>query len=290
MSNVVLNAVALIAGLFSWAAAQRLGAFLGLVWFYIVRIRRAVVFENLAIALPGTRSEHYRVARDAYRHFGVSALEFFKMSSLSPSEISKKVHAHGMEHFERAYSRGRGVIVVAAHYGNFDLLACSQAARGIPLAIVSRDLHSKGTNGFWMRTRRSSGLTVFQEKGAAREVIRWLRQGKVLGLTVDQRTPPKRGGMLAGFLGWNVWTTTAPAKLALRLGAALVPVRVERREDGDHDLVVEPEIELPDNKKDEGIILLTKRINDVVANWVLTRPEHWMWLHRRFSGAKRTTT
>jgi KDO2-lipid IV(A) lauroyltransferase len=171
---------------------------------------------------------------------------------------------------------------VTAHLGNFDLLACSQALRGVPLAIVSRELHRAGANRFWMRTRRRSGLEIIPDHESARRVLRWLRAGKALGLVVDQRTPPERGGMPAAFLGREVWTTTAPARLALRTGAALVPVRIERGADGDHDLYVEPELSPPAGEPDDAVAELTAEINRIVGRWVSLVPAQWMWLHRRF--------
>jgi KDO2-lipid IV(A) lauroyltransferase len=283
VSTWLLKVLARIAALMRWRTAQSVGAFLGLVWFHVVRIRRRVVRSNLALALPERAGEHREIARESYRHLGVSALEFLKLSGGPVAEVTSRVHPSGLANYEAALASGRGVIVVTAHFGNFDLLACSQALRGVPLAIVSRQLHGGGSNRFWMESRARSGLQIFPEEGGARQVLKWLRQGKVLGLVVDQRTPPTRGGIRAPFFGHDVWTSTAAAKLALRTGAALVPARIERREDGEHDLFVEPRIEVNGDLGAEPARLLTARINRVVERWVVQRPAHWMWLHRRFA-------
>ncbi|MCP4674518.1 MAG: lysophospholipid acyltransferase family protein [Deltaproteobacteria bacterium] len=288
MSTLLLRAFSSFVRLLSWHRAQKLGAALGLVWFHLVRIRRKTAMSNLALALPDQTQRHRKIARDAYRHFGISALELLKLQGMNSDLIAKRVHPKGMEHYEAAKARGKGVIVVTAHFGNFDLLACTQAALGIPLAIVSRELHRGELSKFWMETRRSSGLEIFTDTGSPRHVLAWLRSGKVLGLTVDQRTPPDRGGVLADFMGCEVWTTTAPAKLALHTGAALLPVRVERRPDGDHDIVIEPEIQDTKVPETDRIQALTRKINALVGNWVTRRPELWMWLHRRFIDASKT--
>jgi KDO2-lipid IV(A) lauroyltransferase len=286
MSTMLLQAIAFLVGFLPWRRAQGLGGALGLLWFHVVRIRRRIVMGNLEMALSKTGREARGIAREAYRHFGISFLELLKMATMSPREVAAKVRAHGMEHYERARARGRGVIVVTAHFGNFDLLAAAEAALGIPLAIVSRDLHGKGVNRFWMTTRKRSGLEIFSEKGAARQILDWLRQGCVVGLTVDQRLSEEKGGILSEFMGWRVWTTTAPAALALASGAALLPVRVERRPDGSHNIFVEPEIAIDGARDTDAKQWVTDRINNVVETWVLERPEHWMWLHRRFVGAR----
>ncbi len=288
MSTLLLRAFSSLVRLLSWRRAQKLGAALGLIWFHLVRIRRKTALCNLALALPDQNRRHREIARQAYRHFGISALELLKLQGMDTGSIAQHVHPKGMEHYKSAVARGKGVIVVTAHFGNFDLLACTQAALGIPLAIVSRDLHRQGVSRFWMETRRSSGLEIFSDTGSPRHVLSWLRSGKVLGLTVDQRTPPDRGGILADFMGCEVWTTTAPAKLALHTGAALLPVRVERRPDGDHDIVIEPEIQRLNGQESDEIRDLTQKINILVGDWVRRRPELWMWLHRRFIDTNKT--
>jgi KDO2-lipid IV(A) lauroyltransferase len=133
-----------------------------------------------------------------------------------------------------------------------------------------------------METRKSSGLEIFPDKGAAKKILKWLRQGKVVGLTVDQRTSPAQGGIRVDFLRQPVWTTTAPAKLALASGAALLPVRLERRPDGDHDLIIEREIPLIGKEDGESNRRLAEKYNEILGVWVTHRPEQWMWLHRRF--------
>ncbi len=286
---MLIRALSFIVGLLSWTGVQRVGAAIGLFWYAALRIRRNVVLENLALALPGSTSRHHDIARRAFEHFGMSIMEFLKMGQAGDEELQRKVRVRGMDHFDAACARGRGVVVITAHFGNFDMLACSQASRGVPLAIVSRRLHAGGIDRFWMQTRRARGLEIFPDKGAGKSLLRWLKEGKVLGLTVDQRTPAEKGGILEEFMGWRVWTTTAPAALAIAAGAAVVPIRLERRPDGDHDLIVEPEIPLPDGNRESAIQELTRQINGVVGKWILQRPDQWMWLHRRFVGAREET-
>ena len=282
MSTLVLRAVAFFVGFLSWRGTQKLGAALGLVWFHIVRLRRKVVFENLKIAFGDFPSQNKHIAASAYRHFGTSAMEFFKLRSMACSEVQGHVHVHGIENYELARAENRGVIVVTAHLGNFDLLACSQSASGIPLGIVSRDLHQGGVSRFWMETRGGKNLKIFKERGAAKQILRWLKDGNALGLTVDQRTRKERGGIRVPFLGTDAWTTTAPAALAFTTGAALLPVRIVRREDGDHDVIVEPALPRDNLEKEEQIRAWTLQINRIIGKWVRERPEQWLWLHRRF--------
>jgi Kdo2-lipid IVA lauroyltransferase/acyltransferase len=286
VSTLLLRAIFYLVGLLSWRRAQRLGVFLGAVWYYVLRVRRRTVFANLETALPESESEHARIARESYRNICVFALELVRTRSMTAAEVSELVHPSGLEHFEKAFAKGRGVVVITGHFGNFDLLAVSQAARRVPLAITSREMRAKASNLFWMETRRALGLVIITERDFARRALPWLRAGKVLGLVIDQRTKARRGGILSPFFGRRVWTSTAAARLASRTGAAIVPVRIERGPDGDHDLIVEPELELPETDDPEFVSKVTAACNAVLERWIRGRPDHWMWLHKRFKDSE----
>ena len=261
-----------------------MGAALGIFWYRVLRIRRGVVASNLATALPDRAADHGDIAREVFRNTGANGMELIRLHSMSRDEISPLVEERHKERYEEVLDRGRGAIVVTAHMGNFDLLACSQAAAGVPLAIVSRELGSGGTNRFWMETRRKAGLEIFPQDAALKRSLKWLRAGKVLGLVVDQRTPPSRGGVKVPFLGAPAWTSTLAARLALRTGAAILPVRMERLGRGRHGMVVEEEIRVGEwaGAGDDGVIPLTREINHRIEGWVMRDPGAWMWLHRRF--------
>ena len=280
MSTVLLKIVSSFVGRLTWRSAQRLGALFGYLWYYLIPIRRGVVRANLEMALP-SRTDHRRIARSAYCHFGTTLFELLRLPSMADDEILARVHPEGMNHFLTPFERGKGVIAITAHFGNFDFQAVSQSL-SIPLAIVSRDLRATGVNRFWMETRRQRGLTIFPDKNGAKQILKWLRAGNVVGLTVDQRTSPTRGGLPLDFMGQTAWTTTAPAALALATGAALIPVHLVRRADGDHDLIVEKEIEVPTKRNSETTKKVTEKINKILKTWVLDTPEQWMWLHKRF--------
>jgi KDO2-lipid IV(A) lauroyltransferase len=285
VSTLLLRALAGLVGLVSWRRAQAIGAFLGAVWFRLLRVRRRTALANLALALPDRAAQHAGIAAAAYANLGASALELVRTRAMSREEIAARVRAAGLERYEAAAARGRGVIVVTAHLGNFDLLAVSQAARGVPLAIVSREMSARRSNDFWMRTRALNGLEIFTEREAARRALPWLRAGKVLGLVVDQRTSARRGGILSPFFGRRVWTATIAARLARRTGAAILPVRIERRPDGDHDLTVEEELVLPARDDPAYVETVTAACNAVLERWIRARPGEWMWIHRRFEGS-----
>ena len=263
----------------------RAGAWLGVLWYYVLRIRKSVVMANISRVFPERPTfQQRRIARRFYESFSTSILEFLAIHSRDQGIAQPSVR--GIEHYLDAMEKGRGIVAVTAHMGNFDLLACSQALIKVPLGIVSKRLTNRAVNDFWMNTRANCGVRIFEEGSPAAAVFRWLTHGKVLGVVVDQRLSQAKGGVLVPFLGYRVWTSVAAADLALRTGATLLPVMIHRNADGCHEIVFEREISLVDVQgRKRGRIELMTQIHSVLEQWIVAFPEEWMWIHRRFKDA-----
>jgi protein-L-isoaspartate(D-aspartate) O-methyltransferase len=266
-----------------WALG--LGSALGWVWFHLVRVRRRVALENLRLALPelGPR-ERRRVARDCLRELGRSAVELLRVPGLDRAAAGRLLEHQGEEHLAAAQARGRGVLVVTAHFGAFDVLACAEALGGLRLAVVSRELHARGANRFWMRLRERAGLRIVPPRNAALQIHRLLAEGWLVALVIDQHMPPGRG-IPVPFFGRPASTTHAPAVLALGSGAPLLPVTSERLPDGRHRVVFEPPREvaaLPGEDRLATVERVTRELNEWLEGRVRARPDHWLWIHRRW--------
>jgi KDO2-lipid IV(A) lauroyltransferase len=273
------------------STALRLGGFLGLVWFHVVRIRRPTVLRQLRASFPDWPAPRVRaVARSLYANLGRYAVEFLRIAGpeRTRDETARRARVSGLEAYERAVAAGRGVIVVTAHLGNWDLAGCSQALAGRRLTLLSRRLSNRGLNRLWMDRRRSLGLSILEESARLTDLAAVLRSGGTLVLLIDQATPPGRGGVLVDFLGRPAWTTRLPALLALRTGAPIVPVFAESLADGSHEIHVEEPLAAgvspdgPDAAVADRVVSITREINARLEARVRTRPDQWLWLHRRW--------
>jgi KDO2-lipid IV(A) lauroyltransferase len=137
-------------------AANVIGAFLGLVWYYLIPVRRKVARENLKRAFPDlSDKQRRRIARACYVNLARCAVEFLRLPGLTREKVDRYIEHAGWEHYQRAEKTGKGMIVVTAHFGNFDLLACAEALGGVPLHVISREQHAKGVNRYWMTVREN---------------------------------------------------------------------------------------------------------------------------------------
>ena len=260
---------------------QRLGCLLGWLWFHALPIRRRVVLENLGRAFPELSPGRRRlIAAGVFGHVATTALELLWLGPRRHARLDRVVRVEGLEQYRALRDQGRGVVAVTAHLGNWDFLACSQALAGVPLSVVTKELHAPGLSRLWMERRRDAGVTLIPARGSVLAILRALRRGEVVGLVVDQRTPADEGGALLPFFGVPAWTTLAPHVLAARTGAALLPVWSTRARDGTHVVRIGAEIAIGRTPEET-----MTAVNHVVEAWVRWHPEQWLWLHRRWAAA-----
>jgi KDO2-lipid IV(A) lauroyltransferase len=259
------------------------GSFLGwLIW--TLRIRRGVVLENLRLAFPEkTEAERLAIARANCAHLGQMIPDFLRVPTLPPAELDQIFVYQGWENYERAAALGHGVVACTAHFGNFDLLASAHTRRGVPITQISRAMGNNPFNDLLRLARRRSGvqdLTI--SKGQTmRAILRALKDGRVLGYVYDQNEVGRP--IFPTFFGVPAATTSTPAFLARRAGAAVVFVISVPLGDGRHQVVIDGPLIPPrsgDSEADD--LAFMQMLNDKLEAWVRRHPERWFWLHRRW--------
>ena len=151
---------------------------------------------------------------------------------LRPTEVMlSRVRVEGVEHLQSAAARGRGILVLTAHYGNWELLAAAHGLTGLPLSFVIRPLDHPVLDELAARFRRRSGAELIVKRQAVREVLQALRRGRMVGILLDQNAT-RAEGVFVPFFGVAASTSKGLAVLALRTEAPVVPVFLRRTPQG----------------------------------------------------------
>lgn len=280
----LLRAISWLVNVLPERWALLLGAGLGLLWYHIIPIRRRVVMENLNFALGSDydRRALKKIARSMYRNLGISAIEFLRVKGLTPDNVRAKIKMEGLAHLEAAQAQGRGVLILTAHFGNWDLLCCSQALAGFPLHVITKNLKAGKINKFWMETRQRCGVTLLGARGSLKNILRALRDNQIVAFVIDQNMLPSHG-IFVDFFGKSACTTPSLALLAERTGAPVVPIFMVREGLGSHRIVVKEALtyhkvgERRDNVR-HNTRIYSAILEDMIRAW----PDHWLWLHRRW--------
>lgn len=245
--------------------------------------RAEIARENLRHALGDTHDvrERAEIARRCWKQFGRVAVDTLAFSKFDASSIGREVRYHGLEHIRGAYAAGHGVVLFSGHFGHWELAAYLQGHLGMPLALVTRPLDNRALENRLAALRQGSGNTLIHKRRGVRAMLRTLREGGGVAIVIDQDA--REGGVFVPFLGRPASTSPTPALLALRTGAALVPVFARPADDGTYDITYEPPVVLPRSEDlDADVARLTARCTAILERWVRDHPTCWMWMHRRW--------
>ncbi|MFH1690450.1 MAG: lysophospholipid acyltransferase family protein [Candidatus Eisenbacteria bacterium] len=265
------------------AWARGVGAALGGFAFSVLRLRRGVVMQHLERVFAGERSheELVRIARESYRNFGRMTFEYMRFPRMTPQDVEALITVTGGEHIDAALEDGRGAILVAGHFGNWETLAML-ACKGYPMTFLVGEQHNILVDGLMNRLRARFGGELVPVTGNLMGVLRALRGNRVVAMLSDQDAG--RNGVFVEFLGKPASTPYGPGRMSESTGAPLLPCAIVRRGGGAHEIVVCPPVAFPssDLPKKERVRVLTQGYTAVFGQFIRQCPDHYFWMHKRW--------
>lgn len=294
--------------------AVALGRRLGLTAHGVLPRRRAVARAGLRQALGDQCGEAqlHALCRRNFAHYGVVLAEFLRLPRLTDAQLLDRFTVTGLEHVHAARARGRGLIVLTAHVGNWEYLAAAQAAWGLDIAVITRHAHQAGVDRFWQGIRRDRGIRFLHAWRSLRTLVRHLRDGGAVGMSIDQNEGGTSGARVP-FFGREAGTVKAPALLAARTGCPVIMALSWRDDHGRHHASFSEELPLvgpagpvrapgkdgrPGRQDGPGakgsspeadlaavIDATTRGYNARLEAFIRAHPEQWTWVHRRWKPA-----
>lgn len=264
-------------------SVQRIGAAVGAVAFFLAGNRRRIALENLQNAFPEKKEwELRRIARGAFQSYAISLMEFLWVPKLDSQTLGGILSTDGLEVIRECHSRGKGIVVVSAHLGNWELVALGLSyAVHLPVSIIVQTQNNLLVDQAINALRTTFGNAVIPMGIAVRDVVRALREGEVVAFAADQSGPEQ--GPFIDFFGRRVATHQGPALFALKTGAPLVMVLCIRNSNGTYRGIIE-EIRTNDlaGPTAEHTRALTERYTHYLESVIRRHPEQWLWMHRRW--------
>jgi Kdo2-lipid IVA lauroyltransferase/acyltransferase len=286
LKNAVLYGLAVAAMRFVEALphglALAIGEAVGLLGWVVAAGERRKALAGLELALPdASRRERRRIARRCFTSLGRRAAEVCRLGRL-PMQRYVQISQASRERIDRALDRGRGLLFVTAHYGNWELLAAGLGAHGYDLRPVATPSYDPRFTALIDRWRRRYDVRTLWRglEDVAGGIDEALRDGAIVGLLMDQDT--KTRGHFVPFFGKLAWTPSGPAELARRTGAPLLVGFIEPSPSGGHEIhATEPELRLGGDPLEDdrhNTAVLTAAIEAAVRR----RPTDWVWMHERW--------
>jgi len=263
-------------------AASALGGFIGRHLFY--RLRPAqTARENLTAAYPDkTPAEIDSIVRQVCDNLGRVVGEYSHLDKIRVGP-GQRIEVVGAENGSAAVARGKGVMFISGHLANWETMPITAGCLGYEGGLVYRPPNNPYVARWIVKQRAKGGPAEQITKGATgtRRIFTLLRRGKCILMLVDQKTYE---GVPVPYFGRDVLTTSAPASLALKMGAVLLPTSCQRLRGAHFRVTINPPITFTptgDAKADE--IALTAKITAAVEAMVRQDPAQWLWIHHRWT-------
>jgi KDO2-lipid IV(A) lauroyltransferase len=262
--------------------AEKVGERLGRIAFKVSGKHRKLAFENVTRAFPDLpERERWELARNVMVHFARVMCDFMRARVRTSEQVLASCTVEGFEHIERAREAGKGALLVAAHFGNWERMAHAISALGVPLSVVSRDANDPEMNALVNELRHAAGVQLISRGDAAFPTLKRLKKNECVGLLPDQNSDE----IFVPFFGVPCGTVTGPAVLSLRAEAPLIPIYTARVGPGKYRFWVEPPLQPePGFEPVEG---LTRAINSSLEAAIRQYPDQYLWIHNRWKSAKR---
>jgi KDO2-lipid IV(A) lauroyltransferase len=247
---------------------------------------RKIARINLRLAFPnmGDR-DAARIVRLCYMRMGTSAAEFVHIPKMDRAYVEKHVRIEGLENLQRSeQERGLGVIALTGHFGNWELSSHAYGAMVAPMAFIVRPLTDPVWDRIVSERREWNGNRVIRKAEAAKEVMREVRRGTMVGILIDQNVD-RHKGVLVDFFSKKAYTSYGIARMALALRANIHSAFLFRdpRRKFHHTLRFGPAIPMdPAAPREEEVVRLTRRCNEELEKVIREDPAQWLWLHRRW--------
>jgi KDO2-lipid IV(A) lauroyltransferase len=257
--------------------------FLGYVVFLVPNNEKRLTLKHLRFIFSNAWPEKKirRTARSVYRTLGKNAFDAVKLRSVSNAAFNRIVRHDDLTEVRAAYDEGRGIFVLTAHIGCFEMLLQFFARHGIHCFAIGRTMFDPRIDDLVRALRSGPGIDYLHRDNSAREVIRFLKQGKAFGVLIDQDI--RAEGVFVTFLGKPAFTVSGPVKTAMRMNIPVFVMTTARGTDNLHYVYISKRLAFADSGNfGNDLKHNIQMANDLIGATIMRFPEQWVWMHRRW--------
>jgi Kdo2-lipid IVA lauroyltransferase/acyltransferase len=260
------------------------GKSFGRLTFVLLRSRKEVAVSNIKRVFTDLTDKDIKaIAKSNFEKLGTNVIEFFLVPFLSDKQIADRFSVAGKEFFEEALHKGKGIIALGFHFGNWEVTGIISKLLGHNIIALARPLKKRVLlNGFLNHLRQSTGLTIIVNENSGKEVMKLLRENNIVAILGDQREKRSRGVFVELF-GTKVPTSKGVAAIAMKTGTTVIPVYSVRKGFLRYQFVCGSPLEMERKGDIEELIEKnTRKINAFLETIIIQYPDEWFWVHRRW--------
>ncbi len=263
--------------------AIRLGGVIGEIWYLIIPKDRNMAHKQMGDVLGYRDNQLKAHVRATYENIGKSLVDALRMGYWSPAFMSSLVKVEGYENFTKALEKGKGILALTGHIGNFELLAAWFGhCKKHDISVIGRELYDKRFNTMLIDQRSKLGMKNIPTTSSIKTIISDLRNNYAIGVLLDQDST-RVSGYFIDFFGKKALTAAGPMFIARKTGSAVLPMAIYRQPDDTYIIRILPELNLVwSDNKEEDIKNALIECNKAIEQLIMYDPLQWVWVHNRW--------
>ena len=240
---------------------------------------KKIIHSNIKKAFPKISFEDLnKLTNSMWNNYGRVFAEYVFIKDFRNGKLSSKIKIDGKEIIDEIKKSNQQVIFISGHLSNFELMAMYLDKSGISLSAIYRPLNNIFLNRIMEKIRKKYICKNQVKKGIGglKELINLKKKNFSTALMIDQRVSE---GIFSNLFNQKALTTTIPAQLVKKFNIPVIPVYIERIKDLEFKIIVYKPIQF---SKDMSTQSITDKLNLILQNMILKKPDQWIWSHNRW--------
>lgn len=260
-----------------------IGRTLGLAFYYLDKGHRRIALSNLKIAfgmdLP--LSEHKRIARNSFKHFGEFLMDINKFPWLGEEQKNALIRVEGEKNLCEAIQEGRGVLLFTAHYGSWEIATFMVSKKG-KLNVIARPLDNRLIEEELLKLRTRMGANVIYKQQATKQILQSLRAKEMVAFLIDQNVQ-RHQAIFVDFFGKKAATTPSLAAFFLKTQSPIVPIFCSPALSHTYRIKIFKPLKITHGRNyKEEVLKITQLCTKIIEAQIRKNPNYWLWLHNRW--------
>lgn len=280
---LVLQGVSVVVRCLPRQAALAFGRIVGRLSMWVLRSRYQLAKENMCKALPELSTvEIEKNVRKNFEHIGICGVEMLRLDMFKPGsdDLQRYFELTDLHHLDNAIALNKGVIILTAHLGFWEIGQFVFPELGIPFSVVAKPMKNPLSDHFFEKLRTPFGTEVLNSRKGARRILKSLQEQRVVAILLDQHISPP-GSVVTEFFGRKAYTTSAITTLAMKYQIPIVPLFCLRQADNRYKIWAEPRLILSNNSKN-ALVENTQKLTNIIEVAIRRDVTQWFWMHKRW--------
>jgi Kdo2-lipid IVA lauroyltransferase/acyltransferase len=220
-----------------------------------------------------------KIMKNSYKNLVYNLYEFVENQTLDLNGFESKITIENEQYILDALKNKRKIILITAHYGNWEYGNSFISLKYAPTTMVGRPMNNKFLNKELNAIRTKNNTQMLTKKDASRGLVKALKENRILGLVIDQHN---ESGIDIQFLGHKVKQTDSTSRLALKFDALIIPLFFTMESFGKYTANFYEPIDPRNFQGADNILKLTQSQASIMEKHILSKPDQWFWQHKRF--------